>query len=177
MKLLTLKSNNSARRLHCCEVGAVPLKPMELQWQKSDLTKQDLACRTSFLIYVKHECNILITIHCINYWKSIKAWKIFRCNWKHEMWHWSPESRLFLFLIEITRIGKKKYPTENANLSSLWLWNTCSEFSLWLQREISLDHTSSQLLLNTCDLKPLSGADNQVPGSDQYEAFMPIVLC
>lgn len=55
---------------------------------------------------------------------------------------------------------EKKYPTENANLSSLWLWNTCSEFSLWLQREISLDHTSSQLLLNTCDLKPLSGADN-----------------
>lgn len=106
MKLLTLKSN-SARHLHCCEVGAVPLKPMELQWQKSDLTKQDLACRTSFLIYVKHECNILITIHCINYWKSIKAWQIFRCNWKHEMWHWSPESCLFLFLIEITRIGKK----------------------------------------------------------------------
>lgn len=66
MKLLTLKSN-SARHLHYYEVGVVPLKPMELQWQKSDLTNQDLAWKMSFLIYVKHECNILITIHCINY--------------------------------------------------------------------------------------------------------------
>lgn len=66
IKLLNLK-NNRAPHLSYGKFEVVSLKPMELPCQKSDLTDQGWACKFSSLIYVKHECNILFTIHCTNY--------------------------------------------------------------------------------------------------------------
>lgn len=47
IKLLMLKSNRACH-LHYGKFGVVPLKAMELQQQKSDLTDQDWACKRSF---------------------------------------------------------------------------------------------------------------------------------